>query len=138
MIRPPPRSTLFPYTTLFRSFLGFLARNSHGLVNALKRLGFIGEGANMASIERAVALMLERYYGISLDEARDLDFPEVGQDIENLLYGQPFQIPAQFAFTGRAVATLSGVATGLAPEFNLIDVALPYAQNFLRLNAEGA
>src|SRR5438876_6633832 len=22
MIRPPPRSTLFPYTTLFRSFLG--------------------------------------------------------------------------------------------------------------------
>jgi len=119
-------------------FLGFLARDSHGLVNALKRLGFIGEGANMASIERGVALMLERYYGISLDEARDLDFPEVGQDIENLLYGQPFQIPAQFAFTGRAVATLSGVATGLAPEFNLIDVALPYAQNFLGLNAEGA
>ena len=119
-------------------FLGFLARDSHGLVNALKRLGFIGDGANMASIERGVALMLERYYGISLDEARDLDFPEVGQDIENLLYGQPFQIPAQFAFTGRAVATLSGVANGLAPEFNLIDVALPYAQNFLGLNAEGA
>src|SRR5437763_11224179 len=23
MIRPPPRSTLFPYTTLFRSHLGF-------------------------------------------------------------------------------------------------------------------
>jgi len=119
-------------------FLGFLARDSHGLVNALKRLGFIGEGANMASIERGVALMLEQYYGISLDEARDLDFPEVGQDIENLLYGQPFQIPAQFAFTGRAVATLSGVATGLAPEFNLVDVALPYAQKFLGLNAEGA
>src|SRR5438067_2512977 len=26
MIRRPPRSTLFPYTTLFRSFLGELAR----------------------------------------------------------------------------------------------------------------
>src|SRR2546427_9379541 len=25
MIRRPPRSTLFPYTTLFRSMLGFLA-----------------------------------------------------------------------------------------------------------------
>src|SRR5688572_31749931 len=24
MIRPPPRSTLFPYTTLFRSFHGFM------------------------------------------------------------------------------------------------------------------
>src|SRR5258708_28107960 len=27
MIRRPPRSTLFPYTTLFRSVLGFLASN---------------------------------------------------------------------------------------------------------------
>src|SRR5438477_8676902 len=26
MIRPPPRSTLFPYTTLFRSYLAFRMR----------------------------------------------------------------------------------------------------------------
>src|SRR5258705_4716665 len=29
MIRRPPRSTLFPYTTLFRSHLGRLARGLH-------------------------------------------------------------------------------------------------------------
>jgi len=119
-------------------FLGFLSRDSHGLVNALQRLGFIGEGANMAAIERGMALMMEQYYGITMGEARDLEFPEVARDIESLLYGQPFQIPAQFAFTGRAVGTLSGLATGLAPEFNLVDVALPYAQKFLGLTVEGA
>lgn len=119
-------------------FLGFLSRDSHGLVNALQRLGFIGEGANMAAIERGMALMMEQYYGITMGEARDLEFPEVARDIESLLYGQPFQVPAQFAFTGRAVGTLSGLATGLAPEFNLVDVALPYAQKFLGLTAEGA
>ncbi len=118
-------------------FLGFLARDSHGLVNALKRLGFIGEGANMVAIERGMALMMEQYYGITMGEARDLEFPEVARDMESLLYGQPFQIPAQFAFTGRAVGTLSGLATGLAPEFNLVEVALPYAQKFLGLTAEG-
>ncbi len=119
-------------------FLGFLSRDSHGLVNALQRLGFIGEGANMTAIERGMALMMEQYYGITMGEARDLEFPEVARDIESLLYGQPFQVPAQFAFTGRAVGTLSGLATGLAPEFNLVDVALPYAQKFLGLTAEGA
>src|SRR2546430_16682156 len=31
MIRRPPRSTLFPYTTLFRSALEALARRSRGL-----------------------------------------------------------------------------------------------------------
>jgi len=75
---------------------------------------------------------------MSLGEARKLDMPEVAQDVENLLYGQPFQVPAQFAFIGRAIGTLSGVATGLAPAFNFVEVATPYAQKFLGLDAEGA
>ncbi len=119
-------------------FLGFLMRDSHALVNALVRLGFIGEGANMMAIERGMSLMLDRYFGMTLGEARELDIPEVTQDAAKLLYGQPFQIPAQFAFTGRAISTLVGVSTGLAPEFNFVDVATPYARKFLGLDSEGA
>src|SRR3712207_8315777 len=35
MIRRPPRSTLFPYTTLFRSAtaLGFMAHGGHGCIS---------------------------------------------------------------------------------------------------------
>src|SRR5579863_2018198 len=119
-------------------FLSFVTRDSHALVEALARLGFIGEGANMAAIERGMALMLEQYYGMTLGEARDLEIPEVADDVGRLLYGQPFQIPAQFAFTGRAIGTLVGVSTGLAPDFNFVDVATPYARKFLGLDAEGA
>src|SRR5258706_7119624 len=32
MIRRPPRSTLFPYTTLFRSFESALARSRHAIL----------------------------------------------------------------------------------------------------------
>ncbi len=119
-------------------FLSFIARDSHSLVEALAKLGFIGEGANMVAIERGMAMMMEQYFGLTLGEARDLDIPEVSQDVERLLYGQPFQIPAQFAFTGRAIGTLVGVATGLSPEFSFVDVATPYARKFLGLDAEGA
>ncbi|WP_165423604.1 ABC1 kinase family protein [Ktedonosporobacter rubrisoli] len=118
-------------------FLGFVMRDSHTIVTGLSRLGFIGEDANMAAIERGMGLMMEQYYGMTLGEVRDLDIPEVAQDIENLLYGQPFQIPAQFAFTGRAIGTLVGVSTGLAPDFNFIEVATPYARKFLGLDAAG-
>ncbi len=118
-------------------FLSFVTRDSHALVAALSRLGFIGEGANIASIERGMSIMMEQYYGMTLGEARDLDISEVADDVGRLLYGQPFQIPAQFAFTGKAVGTLVGVATGLAPEFNFVDVATPYARKFLGLDAEG-
>jgi predicted unusual protein kinase regulating ubiquinone biosynthesis (AarF/ABC1/UbiB family) len=119
-------------------FLGFLMRDSRSLVDALARLGFIGEGANLAAIERGLAVMMEQYFGMTLGEARELDIPEVALDAGRLLYGQPFQIPAQFAFTGRAISTLVGVSTGLAPEFNFVDVATPYARKFLGLDVGGA
>src|SRR3712207_7469028 len=36
MIRRPPRSTLFPYTTLFRSEIGLLARALHDMTQTLR------------------------------------------------------------------------------------------------------
>jgi predicted unusual protein kinase regulating ubiquinone biosynthesis (AarF/ABC1/UbiB family) len=123
--------------TLKDLFLSFVMRDSHALVTALSRLGFIGEGANMMALERGVSLMMEQYYGMTLGEARDMDIPDVAEDVGKLMYGQPFQIPAQFAFTGRAISTLVGVATGLAPTFNFVEVATPYARKFLNLDAGG-
>ncbi len=119
-------------------FLGFVVNNAHAMVTALNRLGFIGEGANLTAIERGVGLMMEQYHGMSLGEVRDLSVHQVAHEIEDLFYRQPFRIPAQFAFSGRAIGTLSGLATGLAPEFNLVAVAIPYAQKFLGLSRDGA
>src|SRR5258708_9301702 len=60
MIRRPPRSTLFPYTTLFRSrqifrrarvsgtpFAGFLADNQHPLVLVRNRKNGVAAGRHM-------------------------------------------------------------------------------------------
>jgi predicted unusual protein kinase regulating ubiquinone biosynthesis (AarF/ABC1/UbiB family) len=117
-------------------FLSFLTHDSETMVQALSQLGFIGKGANTSALERGLSLLLEQYYGMTLGEARELDIPEVADEVGKLLYGQPFQMPAQFAFIGRAVSTLVGVTTGLAPDFNFIDVAAPYARNFMGLNTE--
>jgi predicted unusual protein kinase regulating ubiquinone biosynthesis (AarF/ABC1/UbiB family) len=117
-------------------FLSFLTRDTEAMVQGLSQLGFIGKGANTAALERGLALMLEQYYGMTLGEVRELDFPAVADEIGKLLYGQPFQIPAQFTFTGRAMSALVGVSTGLAPDFNFIDVAAPYARRFMGLNTE--
>jgi predicted unusual protein kinase regulating ubiquinone biosynthesis (AarF/ABC1/UbiB family) len=117
-------------------FLSFVTRDSEMMVQALSQLGFIGKGANTAALERGLSLLLEQFYGMTLAEARDMDIPEVVDEIEKLLYGQPFQIPAQFTFIGRAISTLVGVSTGLAPDFNFIDVAAPYARKFMGIDTE--
>ncbi len=119
-------------------FLAYLTRDARSLVHALSQLGFIEEDANLPSVERAMSLMIERYHGMTLGEVSDLDIRDMVQDVAYLLYGQQMQIPAQFAFSGRAVGILAGVSTGLAPEFNFVEVATPYARKFLGLDARGA
>ena len=117
-------------------FLSFVTRDSETMVQALSQLGFIGKGANLAALESGLRALLEQFYGMTLGEVRELDYPEVAEEIGKLLYGQPFQIPAQYAFLGRAVSTLMGVSTGLAPDFNFIECATPYARKFLGINLE--
>jgi predicted unusual protein kinase regulating ubiquinone biosynthesis (AarF/ABC1/UbiB family) len=114
-------------------FLGVLTGNAGALADALQRLGFIGPGADMAVIRRGIALLLEQYGAMSLGEVRNLDFAAVASELEDLLYSQPFRLPADLAFTGKAVGTLAGVATGLAPDLDLIGIAAPYARRFLGL-----
>jgi predicted unusual protein kinase regulating ubiquinone biosynthesis (AarF/ABC1/UbiB family) len=118
-------------------FVSLVTRDTHAIVTTLGKLGFIGEGANLTAIERAVALLLEQFYGLTLSQWRSLDVREVGPEFIDLIYGQQFRIPAQFAFSGRAISTLVGVATGLAPNFNFIETAVPYTKQFLDLDARG-
>src|SRR2546430_11842958 len=84
MIRRPPRSTLFPYTTLFRSrqsapaftFEGVLARhlrieNSHASSDALYRAHQVevhGVFQNVAARARLERLAHQRFLGMRSEE----------------------------------------------------------------------
>jgi predicted unusual protein kinase regulating ubiquinone biosynthesis (AarF/ABC1/UbiB family) len=117
-------------------FLSVVTRDTEAMVRALTELGFIGKGAHTAQLSQGLSLLLEQYYGMTLGEVRELDIPQVVEEIEQLLYDQPFQIPAQVTFVARAISTLVGVSTGLAPDFNFIEVATPYARTFMGLDTE--
>src|SRR5262249_59737360 len=70
MIRRPPRSTLFPYTTLFRSYAGLIAQGRldgvavarHGYGRPTQRIAMVEAGhpvpdeAGVGGTERALAL----------------------------------------------------------------------------------
>jgi predicted unusual protein kinase regulating ubiquinone biosynthesis (AarF/ABC1/UbiB family) len=95
-------------------------------------LGFIGERANREAIEQAISMMVAQFSNISFGELRQLDPGDLLTDVETLLYDQPLRLPANFAFLGRALSMLVGLATSLSPEFNFMEVATPYANQFMR------
>jgi predicted unusual protein kinase regulating ubiquinone biosynthesis (AarF/ABC1/UbiB family) len=117
-------------------FVAVVNRDARLLAVSLRDLGFLGPGVDLARLEKALNMVLARFHGLTMREMAQMDPQEIFQDIEHLLYDQPFRLPYQFAFLGRAIGTLVGLATGIAPNFNFFQMAAPYAREFMR--AEGS
>ncbi len=112
-------------------FVGIVRQHPSLVVNGLDALGFLGENANRELVEQAVGLMLAQFSSMSFGELREIDPGEVLGEVEELLYQQPLRLPSEFAFLGRTAAMLVGLATALSPTFNFLEVATPYAREFL-------
>jgi hypothetical protein len=112
-------------------FEGVVLQDAALLVRGLDALGFFSETANRRAIERVVAAMLARYSGMPAGRFRDVDPREVLREVGPALYDQPVRLPAEFAFFGRAVGILFGLVVGLSPRFNFLQVATPYAREFM-------
>ena len=69
-----------------------------------------------------------RYYGASLSE---IDPIQVIREAFQLIYSMNLQLPTRFLLLDRAIATLGSVGVELYPDFNVFEVARPYARGLL-------
>jgi ubiquinone biosynthesis protein len=69
-----------------------------------------------------------RYYGASLAE---IDPLQVIREAFQLIYSMNLQLPTRFLLLDRAIATLGSVGVELYPDFNVFEVARPYARSLM-------
>jgi ubiquinone biosynthesis protein len=69
-----------------------------------------------------------RYYGASLAE---IDPMQVIRETFALIYSMNLRLPTRFLLLDKAIATLGGVGVDLYPDFNVFEVARPYARGLL-------
>jgi ubiquinone biosynthesis protein len=69
-----------------------------------------------------------RYYGASLAEVDPL---QVIREAFQLIYSNSLQLPTRFLLLDKAIATLASVGIDLYPDFNVFEVARPYARGLL-------
>ena len=111
--------------TLIEMVFAMVNRDFPKVVEYLKIVGFIRYDAEERLIIRAVSLFLEQALG-NRQELSQKDLNAILKDLEVLLYEQPFQVPANFTFLGRALGTLYGICVKLDPDISFLDVARPY------------
>lgn len=109
------------------------------LIAAYKTLDVLLPSANVPLLERASMALFERFWGKSMAELKQIDHDEMqrfAMQFRELMLDMPFQLPNNLLLFGRTIAILSGMCTGLEPEFNLWTSLAPYATELIE--SEGA
>jgi ubiquinone biosynthesis protein len=96
-----------------------------------KRLGELGVRYPKEREEEFTAELRElfyRYYGASLAE---IDPQQVIREVFAMIYRMNLRLPTRFVLLDKAIATLGSVGIELSPDFNVFEVAKPYARSLM-------
>jgi ubiquinone biosynthesis protein len=113
---------------LTRIFIDAAAENIEALPRRLAELGVRYPKEREEEFLAELREMYYRYYGASLAE---IDPMQVIREAFQLIYSMNLRLPTRFLLLDKAIATLGSVGVDLYPEFNVFEVARPYARGLM-------
>ncbi len=114
--------------------IGVGTQDARRVVESYQKMGVLLPSADLGLLEKAEAKAFERFWGKNMTELSQIDISELREfmsEFRELLYSLPFQVPSDMLFLARAVGILSGMCTGLDPDFNVWDQLAPYAEKLI-------
>ena len=121
-------------TGLREAVIALGTKDGARLVKSFKTLDVLLPSADLALIETASMQVFERFGGMSMSDLREIDHAEMmsfSLQFGELLRSMPFQLPENLLLLGRSLAILSGMCTGLDPDFNLWTAIAPYVSTLV-------
>ena len=113
---------------LTRLFIDAASENIELLPKRLSDLGVRYPKEREEEFVEALREMYYRYYGASLQE---IDPIQVIREAFSLIYSMNLRLPTRFVVLDKAIATLGSVGVELYPDFNVFEVAKPYARDLM-------
>jgi ubiquinone biosynthesis protein len=110
---------------LTRLFIDAATENVDALPRRLAELGVRYPKEREEEFATVLRDLFYRYYGASLAE---IDPIQVIREAFALIYSMNLQLPTRFVLLDKAIATLGAVGVDLYAEFNVFEVAQPYAR----------
>jgi len=110
----------------------FIDAANENVDNLAKRLGDLGvryPKDREAEFRARLQELYYKYYGATLAE---IDPIQVIREAFQLIYSMNLRLPTRFVLLDKAIATLGSVGIELYEDFNVFEVAKPYAQSLLR------
>ncbi len=113
---------------LTRLFIDAANENVEALPKRLADLGVRYPKEKEEQFISELHTVYSRYYGSSLNE---IDPLQVVREAFALIYEMNLRLPTRFVLLDKAIATIGAVGIDLYPEFNVFEVARPYARSLM-------
>jgi ubiquinone biosynthesis protein len=115
-------------TKLTRLFVDAATENVDAIPRRLRELGVRYDPLREQEFKSELKVLFDRYYGTRLS---DIDPIQVIREGFQLIYSMNLKLPSRFVMLDKAIATLASVGQEVYPDFNVFDVAKPYARGLL-------
>jgi ubiquinone biosynthesis protein len=113
---------------LTRLFVDAATENVGALPHRLADLGVRYSRDREDELRSRLEELYYRYYGMRL---ADIDPIEAIREGLQLIYAMNLRLPTRFVILDKAIATLGSVAAEVYPDFNVFEVAKPYAKQLI-------
>jgi ubiquinone biosynthesis protein len=111
-----------------RLFIDIVNQNVDRLARDLAALGVRFDRQKEEEFSNELRDLYYRYYGARLNE---IDPVQAIRDVFGLIFRLHLELPTRFVLLDRAIATLASVGLEIYPDFNVFEVAKPYARELL-------
>jgi len=122
------RLTDLDMARLTRLFVDAATENVEALPRRLTDLGVRFPREREEELRSRLEELYYRYYGSRLS---DIDPIEAIREGLTLIYAMNLRLPTRFVILDKAIATLGSVAAEVYPDFNVFEVARPYAKQLI-------
>jgi ubiquinone biosynthesis protein len=113
---------------LTRLFIDAINENVEVLPKRLAELGVRYPREREQEFVTELHAIYARYYGASL---REIDPMQVIREAFALIYRMNLRLPTRYVLLDKAIATVGSVGVDLYPDFNVFEVARPYARSLM-------
>ncbi len=118
-----------------RCILSLVTKDYLKVVESLEKLQFLNERADHKKLAIVIDQLLDLYLSKSLQTVGLINMQDILFDLREFVQKQPIQLPAQYAFLGRAFSLVSGVMSDIDPNVDFVELGKPVVTKWVQVNA---
>ncbi|MCP3033005.1 AarF/ABC1/UbiB kinase family protein [Halobacillus sp. A1] len=110
---------------------GFIMDDYDRVIDALWEMDFLLDNADTEKVKKMIKQTTDMYLEGDLKKLDAHLMNDILEDLQEFIKEQPIQLPADYAFLGRATSIIVGVLTSIYPQVDLVEWGRPVIKKWM-------